>query len=122
METITAGSWQGRLDAGLPRRQLEALLLAANDMTHKEIARQMGIAPDSARQRLDDARFKLGMQKTVRGLCLEAFKRGIIAPLALALLIGTGNVQQMQPVRRPEAPRAQTIARVQRLEEACLAA
>lgn len=44
MATITAGSWQGRLDAGLPRRQLEAFLLAANDMTHKEIARQMGIA------------------------------------------------------------------------------
>ncbi|MGP3789452.1 sigma factor-like helix-turn-helix DNA-binding protein [Pseudomonas sp. B392_1p] len=122
METITAGSWQGRLDAGLPRRQLEALLLAANDMTHKEIARQMGIAPDSARQRLDDARFKLGMQKTVRGLCLEAFKRGIIAPLMVALLVGAGNVQQMQPVRRPEAPRVQVMARTQRVDDVYLAA
>jgi len=97
-------------------------ILAHQHVRDQRLGRQPALDEVRRRQRLDDARFKLGMQKTVRGLCLEAFKRGIIAPLALALLIGTGNVQQMQPVRRPEAPRVQTIARVQRLEEACLAA
>lgn len=84
--TIEIEGWRGRLDAGLPRRQLEALIYACSDMTVKQIARRMGIGPASAQQRLDDARFKLGMQRSVRGLCLEAMRRGIVAPLALALV------------------------------------
>ncbi|WAD26651.1 helix-turn-helix transcriptional regulator [Pseudomonadaceae bacterium T75] len=91
-------------------------------MTAKEIARHMGCSHYTVKQQLDDARFKLGMQRTTRGLCLEAMRRGIIAPLMVALLIGGGNVQQIQPVRRPDSPRAQTVVRIQRLEESQLAA
>ena len=90
--------------------------------TEKTRARLMDCSHYTVKQQLDDARFKLGNQRTTRGLCLEAMKRGIITPLALALLIGTGNVQQIQPVRRPDAPRAQTVARIQRLEEVGLTA
>jgi len=66
------------------------------------------------RQRLDEARFKLGMQRTTRGLCLEAVRRGIIAPLAIALLLGTGHLQQAPTVRRPTVPRTYQQARIAR--------
>ena len=112
--TITVAGWKGRLDAGLPRRQLEAVLLAATDKTAKEIARAMTISPDGARQLLDAARFKLGMQRTTRGTVLEAWKRGIIAPLAIALLMGSGHHQPTNPIRRPTAPRSTYQVRVAR--------
>jgi len=122
MDTIQIEGWQGRLGQGLAPRQLLATMLAAADLQVKEIARRMNCEPSTAEKTLDRARFKLGMQRTTRGLCIEAMKRGIITPLALALLIGAGNVQQIQPVRRPDAPRAQTVVRIQRLDEAQLAA
>lgn len=84
-KTIEFEGWSGRLDAGLPPRQLEALLYACADLTIKQIARRMGIGPASAQQRLDDARFKLGMQRSVRGLCMEALRRGIVVPLVVML-------------------------------------
>ncbi|OLU31496.1 hypothetical protein BVH03_08465 [Pseudomonas sp. PA15(2017)] len=112
--TITVPGWRGRLNAGLPPRQLEAVLLAATDKTAKEIARAMTISPDGARQLLDAARFKLGMQRTTRGTVLEAWKRGIIAPLAIALLLGSGHHQPTNPIRRPTAPRSTYQVRVAR--------
>lgn len=108
--TIELEGWRGRLDAGLPIRQLEALLYACADLTAKEIAKRMGITPASAKDRLDDARFNLGMQRTVRGMCLEAMRRGIVSPLSLALvlaaaLITDGNHITTNLARRPPQPR-----------------
>ncbi|MGS9821872.1 sigma factor-like helix-turn-helix DNA-binding protein, partial [Pseudomonas aeruginosa] len=74
--TISTETWQGRLGMGLAPRELEATLHAASDLTAKEIAKLMGIAPGTVSKRLDDARFKLGA-KTIRGLVLEAYKRQI---------------------------------------------
>lgn len=122
MDTIQIEGWQGRLGQGLAPRQLLATMLAAADLQVKEIARRMNCEPSTAEKTLDRARFKLGMQRTTRGLCIEAMKRGIITPLMVALLIGGGNVQQMRPVRQPESPRAQQVVRIQRLDEAQLAA
>lgn len=122
MDTIQIDGWQGRLGEGLAPRQLLAVLWAATDKTAKEIARLMDCSHYTVKQQLDDARFKLGNQRTTRGLCLEAMRRGIIAPLMVALLIGGGNVQQMRPVRQPESPRAQQVVRIQRLDETQLAA
>ncbi|WP_312905425.1 helix-turn-helix transcriptional regulator [Stutzerimonas nitrititolerans] len=122
MDTIQIEGWQGRLGQGLAPRQLLATMLAAADLQVKEIARRMNCEPSTAEKTLDRARFKLGMQRTTRGLCIEAMKRGIITPLMVALLIGAGNVHQIQPVRRPDAPRAQTVVRIQRLDEAQWAA
>ncbi|MCF7557778.1 helix-turn-helix transcriptional regulator [Pseudomonas sp. P2653] len=78
LTTITAGAWTGFLGKELSPRELEATAYAAADLTAKEIARLMGITPKSVSKRLDDARFKLGA-RTVRGLVLEAFKRGLIS-------------------------------------------
>lgn len=122
MDTIQIEGWQGRLGQGLAPRQLMATIYAAKDMTAKEIARRMDCSPSTIKKQLDTARFKLGMQRTIRGLCLEAMRRGMIAPLMVALLIGGGNIQQMRPARRPESPRIQTVVRIQRLDDAQLAA
>lgn len=84
--TITASGWTGRLDMGLAPRELEATLLAAADLTVKQVAQVMGIAPKTAEKRLEAARLKLG-SKTIRGLVLEAFKRQIISPAATALAL-----------------------------------
>lgn len=78
MDFITAGKWTGFLGRGLAPRELEAVLYAAQDMTVKETARCMGIAPGTVSKRLDDARFKLRC-RTVRGLVVEALTHGLIA-------------------------------------------
>lgn len=122
MDTIQIDGWQGRLGQGLAPRQLMATIYAAKDMTAKEIARRMDCSPSTIKKQLDAARFKLGMQRTIRGLCLEAMRRGIIAPLMVALLVCGGNINQVQPVRRPDAPRVQTAVRIQRIEYGHLAA
>jgi DNA-binding CsgD family transcriptional regulator len=115
--TIEAAGWRGKLNAGLAPRQLEALIYACADMTSKEIARLMGISPKTVQQRLDDARFKLGMQRTVRGLCLEAIKRGIVAPLAVIILINCCMTQQLPTVRRPPTAPRIAQARINRRGE-----
>jgi DNA-binding CsgD family transcriptional regulator len=112
-KTIEIDGWRGRLDAGLPRRQLEALLFACADLTVKQIARRMGIGHQSVQQRLDDARFKLGMQRSVRGLCLEALRRGIVGPLVILLcslcafqtFLDLGHMQRAQRVTRIQQTR-----------------
>ncbi|MCQ4302240.1 helix-turn-helix transcriptional regulator [Pseudomonas songnenensis] len=121
MDTIQVEGWQGRLGQGLAPRQLLATMLSMLDLKVNEIAERMNCAPSTAEKTLDRARFKMGA-KTNRGLIAEAMRRGIIAPLVLALLVGGGQSTPMQPMRRPEAPRTQTLTRVQRLDEAQLAA
>lgn len=105
IQTITTTGWTGRLDMGLAPRELEATLLAAADLTVKQVAQVMGIAPKTVEKRLEAARLKLGA-KTMRGLVLEAFKRQIISPAAaaLALLMAVhgmvGDEQDFTRVRR----------------------
>lgn len=112
--TITIEGWQGRRDKGVPERQLLAILYSAQDKTQKQIARHMGISEDAVGKRLTEARFKLGMQRSVRGLVVEAMRRGIIAPLALALMIGAGHLPQPPIVRRPAVPRTYSQVRIAR--------
>lgn len=80
METITLEGWTGHLKRGLSKRELEATMLAATDKTVKEIARCMDCAPATVTKRLDSARLKLGNQRTILGLCIEAMRRRIIVP------------------------------------------
>lgn len=99
--TITTSGWTGRLGMGLAPRELEATLLAAADLTVKQVALVMGIAPKTVEKRLEAARLKLGA-KTMRGLVLEAFKRQIISPAAttLALLMAIhGMIGDDQAIR-----------------------
>ncbi|HGM5182251.1 TPA: helix-turn-helix transcriptional regulator [Pseudomonas aeruginosa] len=98
---ISTDTWKGRLNMGLAPRELEATLYAASDLTAKQIAKMMGIAPGTVSKRLDDARFKLG-SKTVRGLVLEAYRRQIISP-----------VTQGESIKRDRpAPKGETISQM----------
>lgn len=122
MDTIQVEGWQGHLGKGLAPRQLAATIYAALGFTRKEIAKHMECSPETIKTQLETARYNLDNQPTVRELCREAMRRGIIAPLVLALLVGAEHNPQARPIRRPEAPRSQTVARIQRLEEAGLTA
>ena len=120
--TIEFAGWRISLQ-GITPKQAEVLALSANDRTTKEAARELGISPRSVQQRLDDARFKLGMQRSVRALVVEAMKRGILAPLALVLMLGAGHSHQSPPVRRPTPPRTYSQVRIARkVDEVALTA
>ncbi|WP_313397101.1 helix-turn-helix domain-containing protein [Stutzerimonas nitrititolerans] len=105
MDTIQIDGWQGRLGQGLAPRQLLATLYAAKDMTAKQIAKHMDCSPSTINKQLESARYNLSEHpnyiRTIRGLCLEAMKRGIIAPLVLLLCIATGIGTIDHNVRRP---------------------
>lgn len=122
MDTIQVEGWQGHLGKGLAPRQLMATIYAALGFTRKEIAKHMECSPETIKTQLETARYNLDNQPTVRELCREAMRRGIIAPLVLALLVGAEHNTQVRPIRRPEAPRSQLVVRAQRMEEAQLAA
>lgn len=124
--TINCGGWIGRQGLGLAPRELEATAWSASELTAKEVARRMGIAPGTVEKRLDDAKFKLGV-RSVRGLVLEAFRRGIISPavFVLAFLVAGHPLiddDHMNRNRRPSNERRLTEARtVRRLEEITIA-
>lgn len=119
--TITCQGWTGLLNMGLAPRELEATLLAAADLTVKQVAQVMGVAPKTAEKRLEAARFKLGA-KTMRGLVLEAFKRQIISPAAILAAIlavhGAVSDDQFLRVRRSGGEkRVELRASVKRVEQ-----
>jgi len=88
MDTLQIGNWISTdKEHTLSQRELEAAMHIANDLTVKEIAREMHIEAGTVKARLDNARFKLGMQRSLHGLCAEIIRRGIIAPLSIALCI-----------------------------------
>ena len=109
------GLWQSGDKKELSSRELEATLLAANDMSVKEIAREMGISPGTAQGRLNNARFKLGMQKTLRGLCMEAIRRGVIIPLSvlMCVMLAAGS---MHADNRTQLQRSARVVRTVRQE------
>lgn len=112
MERMTIGNWT-TTDAEHPLtpRELEATLYAVNDLSVKEIAREMHIEAGTVKARLDNARWKLGFQKTLRGLATEAIRRGIIAPLSVLMcvvMVGSTTIETRAtaPAQRPSISRA----------------
>ncbi|MBA6062293.1 LuxR C-terminal-related transcriptional regulator [Pseudomonas juntendi] len=127
--SITCQGWTGRLDMGLAPRELEATLLAAADLTVKQVAQVMGIAPKTVEKRLEAARLKLG-SKTIRGLVLEAFKRQIISPAATALalmmvihgMIGDDQVMRIRRGGNGGERRVELRVAARRVEQQLMAA
>lgn len=78
VSSITIGNWTGFTGCGLAARELEAVLHCANDRTVKQAAKEMNVAPDTVAKRLLNVKFKLGVS-SLRGVVLEAFRRGLIA-------------------------------------------
>lgn len=121
-ETISFGSWQGSLGKGLAERELSCLLAVAAGQTDKEIAQRDGLSPRSIKGRIESCMHKLGVYKRT-ALAAEAFKRGLISPMILALcaiLIGqsTLNENPINRIRRPGERRIETRMAVRRIEAA----
>lgn len=114
MDVITHGNWQGFTDHGLSDRELECTVLAACGLTNKEIAKQMGIAPDTVKKRIQNAMYRLDVPRRA-ALVAEAMRKAIIAPLVLLLCIAEVAPHQpiqTRPVRTPVA--VKRVARVGR--------
>lgn len=118
------GEWKGRFDAGLPQKQVEVIVLAFNDFTEKMSARHLGLSPICIQKRLQRAKDKLSQPgkpiRSTQALCLEAMKRGIIAPLVLLLCLATGlTTVSDRPSQRPvRAPKVASVMRAYRQEAA----
>lgn len=121
MDTITCGSWTGRLGQGLAPRELEALLAVAQGMTAKEIARVMNISPGTVANRIENAMFKLGVHRRA-AMVAEAMKRQIISPMCFVLvaLIAMHSLAAGggDPMRRDRRAPERRIAQVRVLRRA----
>lgn len=85
---IVHGNWKGFTGRGLTRRELECTLGAAAGLTDKEIAKVLGIAPDTVKKRVRNALFRLNVPRRA-ALVAEAMRRAIIAPLVILLCVLT---------------------------------
>ena len=119
---IELAGWRVQLANRLTAKEAEAIALAAAGKTAKEAARTLGVSPETIKDRWLNARDKLGYLPSLREMLVQAALRGLIAPLCLLVMLAGAHQQQSQPVRRPEAPRAVQMVRVQRIEFTYLAA
>lgn len=84
MNAIVRGNFQGFTGHGLTDRELEFTLDVANGMTDKEIAREVGLSPESVKKRIFFAMTRLGVNRRA-ALIAEAMRQAIIAPLVVLL-------------------------------------
>lgn len=78
---IVIGSWKAMCGAKFSPREMEAVLLCANNLTVKQAAKQMSISPDGVTKRLSSAKFKIGVS-SIRALVLESLRLGFIAAVS----------------------------------------
>lgn len=116
---IVVGEWKGLLGKGLAPRELECVLGLASGLTHKQIARDMSIAPMTVTKRVSSAMFKLGVQRAPQ-LVAEAMRRQIISPLCIALmaLIASHSFLDEDPMRRDRRAPERRTAQVRVLRRA----
>lgn len=103
--TIDFAGWRCRIGArgtGLPtRREAELLAGLAAGLTQKEIAKRRGVAPATIKSTAEAAYYRLRANRATDAVA-KALRRGWIAPLLLALLVGSLSPQHpAQRVRQP---------------------
>lgn len=113
---IVIGHFKGQCSGALTTQQLIALLYMANEYSAKQAAQKMAISHRTVEKHINLAKEKLGGKRSVLGVCIEAFKRGIIAPLSIMLcLVMAGGVatetRTTAPVQRPAISRTVRSAR-----------
>lgn len=123
--TITAHGFTGFLGRGAAPRELECLLAVAAGRTSKEVARDLGVAPDTIDKRLLALTTKLGVTRRA-ALVAEAFKRGLISPAAvLAMILAVHASMAEDPALRVRRGigerRIETRVAVRRIEVALTA-
>lgn len=102
--TINLGNWTGHLGMGLALRELQCVLGIASGQTSKELARDLGVQPESIKKRVLAASTKLGVTRRAQ-LVAEAMRKGVISPMAASLALvlaihGMIGDDQMLRVRR----------------------
>ncbi|GFM73573.1 hypothetical protein PSCICL_45650 [Pseudomonas cichorii] len=98
--SITAHGWTGHLDRGLAMRELQCVLGIAAGHSTKELAKDLGVQPDSIKKRVLSATTKLGVIRRAQ-LVSEAIKRGLISPAAaLAILLAAHGALADDPMAR----------------------
>lgn len=101
--SITANGWTGFLGRELSLREVQCVLGIAQGLSSKEIARDLGVQPDSVKKRVLAATTKLGVIKRAQ-LVAEAMRRGLISPAAILVAIlavhGAVSDDQFLRVRR----------------------
>lgn len=118
---IVIGHFKGQCAGSLTTQQLVAVLYMANEYSAKQAAQQMSISHRTVEKHINIAKEKLGGKRSVLGVCIEAFKRGIIAPLSVLLCIAlAGGVatetRTTTPAQRPSISR--TVRSVRHCEYA----
>lgn len=118
---IVIGHFKGQRSGALTTQQLITLLYMANEYSAKQAAQQMAISHRTVEKHINIAKEKLGGKRSVLGVCIEAFKRGIIAPLSVLLCFAlAGGVatetRTTTPAQRPSISR--TVRSVRHCEYA----
>lgn len=108
---IIIGDFKGQCNGTLTAQQLISLLYMANEYSAKQAAKAMSISHRTVEKHLNNAKEKLGNKHSVTGLCIEALKRGIIAPLSVLLCVALVGVTTTEnrttaPAQRPVISRA----------------
>lgn len=73
---------------GLPKRQSEAFLYAAQGLTRNETASRMGCSAQNVKMLITEVHNKLGARNTPHAIS-EAFRRGILRALCLAMFFAS---------------------------------
>ncbi|AZE96665.1 Phage protein [Pseudomonas orientalis] len=119
--TLTLGNWTGHLGMGLALRELQCVLGIASGQTSKELARDLGVQPESIKKRVLAASTKLGVTRRAQ-LVAEAMRKGVISPLIVLLCMiltaQQANTEHFGRVRRPGERRVETRVAVRRIEAA----
>lgn len=122
--SITSGNWTGHLGMGLALRELQCVLGIAMGQTSKELARELGVQPESIKKRVLAASTKLGVTRRAQ-LVDEAMRKGVISPLVIMLCMilaaQQANTEQFGRIRRPGERRVETRVAVRRIEAALTA-
>lgn len=84
--SITANGWTGFLGRELSLREVQCVLGIACGQTSKELARDLGVQPDSIKKRVLSATTKLGVTRRAQ-LVAVAMQKGLISPIATALAL-----------------------------------
>ncbi|WP_217190977.1 response regulator transcription factor [Pseudomonas shirazica] len=84
--SITLGNWQGFLGRELSLREVQCVLGIACGQTSKELARELGVQPDSIKKRVLSATTKLGVTRRAQ-LVAVAMQKGLISPVATTLAL-----------------------------------
>ncbi|MEN5236124.1 MULTISPECIES: response regulator transcription factor [Pseudomonas] len=84
--SITSNGWTGFLGRELSLREVQCVLGIAGGQTSKELARDLGVQPDSIKKRVLSATTKLGVTRRAQ-LVAVAMQKGLISPIATTLAL-----------------------------------